>query len=152
MAKMTEQEKQDWSDLYQYIKKDIFEYEDTLKLPRYMVLRLKGLKDGKFIANNKIKPMGSYEYNHILYTFKINKMRIKQIVKSQDFKNEQHKFNTIMIIIEKEINDVVNRLKQAVKSEEKIEQMELENIIHQGAEYKNKSKEKKLNNDLNDIW
>ena len=152
MAKMTEQEIKDWDELYQYIKLDIFEYDKSQKLPSYMVLRLKGLKEGKFMANKKITSMANYEYNHILYTFKINKMKIKQIVRSQDFKNEQHRFNTIMIIIEKEINDVVNRLKQVVKSEEKVKSMEFENIIHEGAGYINKSNNKKLNNELKELW
>ena len=152
MAKMTEKEKKDWNELYQYIKIEIFEYDKSQKLPSYMVLRLKGLKEGKFMANKKITSMANYEYNHILYTFKINKLKIKQIVRSQDFKNEQHKFNTIMIIIEKEINDVVNRLKQVVKSEEKIEKMKFENMTHEGAEYKNKSINKILNNELEELW
>ena len=152
MAKMTEKEKKDWNELYQYIKIEIFEYDKSQKLPSYMVLRLKGLKEGKFMANKKTISMANYEYNHILYTFKINKLKIKQIVRSQDFKNEQHKFNTIMIIIEKEINDVVNRLKQVVKSEEKIEKMKFENMTHEGAEYKNKSINKILNNELEELW
>jgi len=152
MAKMTEKEKKDWDELYQYIKLDIFEYDKSQKLPSYMVLRLKGLKEGKFMANKKTTSMADYEYQHILYTFKINKMKIKQIVRSQDFKNEQHKFNTIMIIIEKEINDVVNRLKQVVKSEEKVENMKFENMTHEGAGYINKSKNKKLNNELEELW
>ena len=152
MAKMTEKEKKDWDELYQYIKIEIFEYDKSQKLPSYMVLRLKGLKEGKFMANKKIISMANYEYNHILYTFKINKMKIKQIVRSQDFKNEQHKFNTIMIIIEKEINDVVNRLKQVVKSEEKVKSMEFKNMTHEGAEYKNKNNNKKINNELEELW
>jgi len=152
MAKMTEKEKKDWNELYQYIKIEIFEYDKSQKLPSYMVLRLKGLKEGKFMANKKIISMANYEYNHILYTFKINKMKIKQIVRSQDFKNEQHKFNTIMIIIEKEINDVVNRLKQVVKSEEKVKSMEFENMTHEGAGYKNKNNNKKINNELKELW
>jgi hypothetical protein len=150
MPKMTEQEIKEWDELYQYIKKDIFEYNSE-KLPKYMILRLKGLKEGKFISNNKVTPMANYEFNHILYTFKINKMKLKQIVKSQDFNNEQHKFNTIMMIIEKEINDVVNRLKQVDKTKQKIENMPIENIIHEGAEYKS-NKTKKINNELEELW
>jgi hypothetical protein len=150
MAKMTQEEKDNWNELYQYIKKDIFEYDISQKLPTYMILRIKGLKEGKFIANKNIKSMANYEYPHILYTFKINKMKIKQIIKSQDFKNEQHKFNTIMILIEKEINDVVNRLKQVIKSDEKMENMKLNNITHESAEYKNKNK--KINKKLENLW
>ena len=150
MAKMSEQEIKEWDELYQYVKRDIFEYNSE-KLPNYMVLRLKGLKEGKFIANTKLVPMANYEFSHILYTFKANKMKKKQIVKSQDFKNEQHKFNTIMMIIEKEINDMVNRLRQVDKSKQKIEDMPIENIVHEGAEYKN-NKPKKVSNELKELW
>ena len=150
MAKMTEQEIKEWNELYKYIRKEIFEYNNE-KLPKYMILRLKGLKEGKFIANKKIKSMANYEYNHILYTFKINKMKIKQIIKSDNYKNEQHKFNTIMIIIENEINDVVNRLKQTIKAEERLKNMELNNIRHEGAKYKNKTG-KKINEELAKLW
>jgi len=151
MAKMTQQEKEDWDELYQYIKKDIFEYTNQA-LPKYMILRLKGLSEGKFMANNYVKSMAKYEYKHILYTFKINKVKIKDIVNSSRFKNEQHKFNTIMIIIEKDINDVVNRLAQKVKSEEKIEKIDLKNITYEGAEYKNKTNDKKINDELKELW
>ena len=151
MAKMTKEERESFDELYRYVKKDIFEYDDTQKLPKYMILRLKGLKEGKFIANNKIKAMADYDYKHILYTFKINKMKIKQIIKSDSFKNEQHKFNTIMIIVEREINDVVERLRRSEKSKEKIEKIDLANVTHEGADYKNKSN-KKINNNLKELW
>jgi len=149
MAKMTQEEKDSFDELYQYIKKEIFEYTDQ-SLPKYMILRLKGLSEGKFMANNYVKPIAKYDYKQILYTFKINKIKLKEIVKSSNFKNEQHKFNTIMLIVEKDINDVVNRLKQIAKSEEKIEKIDLTNVTNEGAEYKNKTK--KLNNELEELW
>jgi len=151
MAKMTQQEKKDWDELYQYIKTEIFEYTNQA-LPKYMILRLKGLAEGKFMANKHVKSMAKYEYKHILYTFKINKIKIKEIIKSSKFENEQHKFNTVMLIIEKEINDVVERLNQKVKSEEKIEKIDLTNTMHEGAVYKNKSNDKELNKELKELW
>ncbi len=152
-TKMTKQEIQEWDDLYQYVKKDIFEY-DTQKLSNYMIMRLLGLKDGKFMANIKIKPMASYEFNHILYTFKINKIKLKEIVKSDKYNSEKHKINTIMLIIEGEINDVVNRLNNRKKAVEKIENINLENIVNEDAEYKNKSKDNnaKLSKEFEELW
>jgi len=147
---MTQKEKEDWDELYQYIKTEIFEYADQA-LPKYMILRLKGLAEGKFMANKYVKPMAKYQYKHILYTFKINKVKIKDIIKSSKFENEQHKFNTIMLIIEKEINDVVERLNKKIKSEEKIETIDLTNTIHEGAEYKNKSNKKTIK-ELEELW
>ena len=149
---MSKEDIKKWDELYQYVRKDVFEYGESQKLPTYMVLRLKGLKEGNFMANKKIKPMANYEYQHILYTFKINKMKLKEVAKSDKYKNEQHRFNTIMIIVEQEINNVVNRLNQVKKSEEKLEGMELNNISHQGAEYKNKSNETKVKDELKELW
>ena len=152
MSRINTEEKEKFDQLYQYIKKEIFGYDDKQKLPKYMVLRLIGLKDGKFIANNKTNSMAQYDYLHILYTFKINKMKIQNIVQSSNFENERHKFNTIMLIIENEINDVVNRLKQVKKSEEEIKSMSVDNIIHEGANYKNKNIHKKFNKELEELW
>lgn len=139
----------EFDKLYQYIKKEIFEYDNTQKLPKYMILRLVGLHKGQFMANNNVKAEASYEYSHILYAFKINQMQIKKAIRTMEFKNEQHKFNTIMLIVERDLNNVVNRLKQAKKDKEKIENMPLENIIHEGAEYKRKSTDKEI---LEDLW
>jgi len=47
---------------------------------------------------------------------------------------------------------VVNRLKQVVKSEEKVKSMEFENMTHEGAGYKNKNNNKKINNELKELW
>ena len=52
---MTKKEIKEWDELYQYIKKDILQYDDNKKLPKWFVLRLKGLNQGKFCANNNIK-------------------------------------------------------------------------------------------------
>ena len=151
MKKHNPEDKKKFDELYMYIKKEIFGY-DKQAIPKYMVLRLIGLKDGKFMANHSHKSLGEYDYLDILYTFKINKVKLKEIVSSSKYKDETHKFNTIMLIIEKEINDVVNRLRSAKKSEEKLKGMELENIYHQGAEYKNKSNQKELNEELKELW
>ncbi|MCE5220225.1 MAG: hypothetical protein LLF98_02860 [Clostridium sp.] len=151
MTKMTQEEKDSFDKLYQYIKEEIFAYKDQ-SLPKYMVLRLKGLAEGKFIANSNVKPMGKYTYQQILFTFKINKLKIKEIINSSSFKNEEHKFNTIMLIIEKDINDVVTRLNQKIQSERKLESIDLENVTHEGAGYKNKNDGKQLNDELNDLW
>lgn len=150
MAKMTKEEIDSFDELYKYIKEEIFGYQEQ-SLPKYMILRLKGLAEGKYIANNKTKSSGRYTYKQILYTFKINKMKLKDIVNSSNFKNESHRFNTIMLIIERDINDVVTRLNQKVKSEAKLETMDLANINHKGADYKNKN-DKKLNDELNELW
>ena len=51
--KMSEEEKEQFNELYSYVHDVIMGYDEKTALDRYFVLRLKGLKEGKFIANNK---------------------------------------------------------------------------------------------------
>jgi hypothetical protein len=144
---------QDWIDLYEYVKKEIMEYTKDLILPKYIVLRLRGLAKGQFLANKKITPMGSYDYKTILYTFKICRQNILSGFRSNNtkFVDEKHKFNYAMVIIENNINDVVIRLKNAETAKIKAENVNMENIYHEGAEYLPKTK-KIINNTLEDLW
>ena len=100
-------EKLEWKELYQYVKKEIMLYDDNLRLSKYFILRLKGLSQGKFISNNKIESMGEYKFSEILLCFKIQKSNILNTLSSMQFKNEEHKINTIMMLVEKNINDVI---------------------------------------------
>jgi hypothetical protein len=137
--------KEDWKELYQYVKKEIMCYPDELKLSKYFILRLKGLSQGKFISNRKVENMGEYNFKDILITFKLCKLKIKDCLNTMTFKDESHKVNTIMMHIEKEINDVVLRLKNKEKTTEKVKDIEIKEIL----EYKggdNKKTHKKLDN------
>ena len=69
--KMTEKEKKDWNELCEYVKKEILQYDDSLKFPKHLALRLKGLKDGKFMCNNNTQNLANYSFEEILLTFKI---------------------------------------------------------------------------------
>lgn len=118
--------KEEFDELYKYVKFKILEYDENIRLPRYFILRLQGLSKGNFISNKRIKPMASYTYTEILYTFKFCSVNIKRAIANRDrFKDEQHLFNTIMVIVEKEINNVVNRLRNIKKIEEKADTIEI---------------------------
>lgn len=143
---------QDWVDLYEYVKKEIMGYADELKLPKYMILRLKGLSAGKFLANNKITPMANYDFTTILFTFKAYRQNIIGGFRANNtkFTGEQHKFNYAMVVIESNINDMVIRLKNAKVAKSKAENIDMSNIFHKGADYKTKTKE--VSNTLDDLW
>lgn len=136
---MTKQEQKEWNELYQYIKKDILKYDDKMILPRWFVLRLKGLKDGKFCANKKTKSLGEYSFYIILLTFKINKFNIINSINNNKFKDEKHKINYIMAIIENNINDTCQRLNKLKKAEQKCEDMDVF-INNNKANYNKKTK------------
>lgn len=140
-----------FNDLYEYVKCDILKYTDK-KVPKYMIMRLKGLADGKFMANKKTKPMAHYTNEQILMTFRVCKGDIlSHIERNTSFKDEKHMFNYIMVIIESNINDVVNRMENAKKSEEKSKNMELTHQTHESAKYTTKSTKKK-NDRLKELW
>ena len=143
----------DWIALCEYVKKEILQYDDDMKLPKFIILRLRGLEKGQFIANKKGKKQASYDYKTILTTFKICKTMILQGFKSNQtkFVDEKHKFNYAMVIIENEINDVVLRLKRAKESENKTIKIKLNNQTNNSAKYKSMGK-KKPNKELEELW
>ena len=138
MIKMTEKEKHDWYTLCDYIKYEILEYSPEMKFPQSLALRLKGLAQGNFMANKNIKPNASYTYEQILITAKICKPKIIDYFSKNSAKinGESHKINLVMMFIEKEINDVVLRLKQKEKNDNEISRMSFENHTEEKADYK----------------
>ena len=87
---------QTWTELCTYIKKEILQYDDTMKFPKYLALRLKGLSEGKFIANKNTKSQGEYSFRTILYTCQIVRPKILNYFSqnSARIKDEQHKIKT----------------------------------------------------------
>ena len=74
--KMTEVEKKEWSELYDYVKKEILFYDDNQNIPQNICRKLKGIRTGKFIENRLIENQAEYPYKIILYTFQICRPRI----------------------------------------------------------------------------
>lgn len=151
----------EWDEMCQYVKKEIMGYDENMKIPKYIILRLRGLQKGQFLANNNIKPMASYSSKIILLTFKFKKMDITKSIqrKQADFKDEKHKFNYIMSIIESSINDVYLKCKQKEEQKRRIENVDI-NIdnatnsdiekVKQETIYQNV--DKKINKRLEKLW
>ena len=149
--KMTKMEIEDWNKCYEYVKRDILGYIDK-NLPKNIVLRLKGLHEGKFMSNKSTKPRANYTYKQILTTFKLYKYEIINGLKNNEriFKDEGHRFNYIMVIIEKKINDVVDKINRVEKAKIQGAKVVID-IVEEKAKYTTKTKES--NNDrLNDLW
>lgn len=139
--KMTEKEKQDWETLYFYVK-NLLGYDENQALSSTMVLRLKGLLTNKFIENKNIEDGANYSYETILNTFKFCSPDIYRALRTNSFKNEQHKFLYITKIVENNINDVYMRMRNAEKAREEAENATVEAPTHIGAEFKPKEKKK----------
>jgi len=115
-------------------------------------LKLQGLKKGQHIANNNCKTNACYDDNTLLFAFKICKNKIVDYLTKNEtkIKDERHKINLIIKMVEPEINDVYIRLQQAKKKEDKIKENSFDNQYNNGAEYKSKSK--KVNEKLKKLW
>ena len=140
--KMTEQEKEEWNALGLYVKKEILKYGDDKKFPKMLALRLKGLHEGKFCANNNTKPHADYSFGLILTTFKYCKFDISKAMNSNIFKDESHMINYIMLLVESNINTVYDKLETKKRIETKIENVE----INEGSRLKYKKKSKEITN------
>lgn len=149
--KMSEEEKVAWENLYYYVKSNILGYDENQALSSTMVLRLKGLLTNKFIENNAIESTANYSYETILNTFKFCSVDIQKALRTNIFKDEMHRFNFILKIIERNINTVYLRMKNIEKAKEEAKNSTIDTANHIGAEYQRKTKE--INNKLlNDLW
>ena len=146
--KMSKEESQDWEELYLYVK-NLMGYDENQSLSKYMVLRLKGLLTGKFIENNNIKNNSNYSYKTILNTFKLCSLDIKNAFRTKSFKDESHKFNYALVVVEKNINDVYIRMKNVEKAKEDAKNIVVEVPTHVGVEYKPRKKKKER---FSDLW
>lgn len=146
--RMTKEEKEQWDELYSYVK-GLMGYDEKTALDRYFVLRLKGLKEGKFIANNKTKLYGEYTFQEILATFMYCKSEIVKGLTFNDFKDNQHKINYIMFLVELQLNMIRERIRSKAKEEKQIEQIEV--AEQSKVKYVKKDKKKKQNKLLEGI-
>lgn len=145
---MTEKEKKDWEALYMYVK-NLLGYDENQALSSTMVLRLKGLLTNKFIENKNIEDGANYSYETILNTFKFCSPDIYRALRTNNFKNEQHKFLYITKIVENNINDVYMRMRNVEKAKEEAKNTTVEIPTHIGAEFKPKEKKK---DKFSDLW
>lgn len=146
--KMSEKEKQDWEALYFHVK-NLLGYDENQALSSTMVLRLKGLLTNKFIENGNIQDGANYSYEVILNTFKFSSLDIQKALRTNSFKDESHKFNYILKIVEKNINTVYMKMRNAEKAKEEAKNTTVEAPTHTGAEFKPKEKKE---NKFSNLW
>jgi hypothetical protein len=114
--KKYEEDKKEYNDfceLYEYIRQDIFGYSITQKLPKSLVTKLQDLrngtvrgaetKGGNVIVNSK----EGYIYPVIHQAFKEKYDDIVWCLKNKTFTNESHKINYIMTIVDGYLNDAL---------------------------------------------
>lgn len=145
---MTDEEKK-FRELCSYVKNDIMKYDSNQKLSEYMILRLRGLKDGKFIANNNIPSMANYSYDIILLTFKyVKQHNLDYILSTKKFDNETKKFNYILAIVSNNINSIYNKVKQIKEEQSRAVEIRVDDLPN----YINRYEAREVNNNLEKFW
>lgn len=131
---MKKQELEDFRKLCDYIKKEILNYGDDKSFPSFMAQRLKALSCGVYLLKGKESDYKTiYSYKVILVAFVMYKREIDEALFSQHFKNEQHKINYIMKIVERNMNNVVDMIKNRANSKEKLEKSISKDIEEQNS-------------------
>lgn len=147
--RMPKKDQEMWDALYKYVRHNVMGYDEKQSLSRNMVLRLKGLLNNKFMANNNIEDTADYSYEVVLNTFKFCSPDIQRGLRNNNFTDENHKFNYVLRIVESNLNTVYMRMKNAEKIRKEIEDNDVGVIVHSEAEYKPK---KKVKNKFADLW
>ena len=140
----------EWEELYDYVKRKVFNYDEDISLSPHMILRLQGLRKGKFYANNNTKSKANYSFQTILNTFMFCRSQIL-IANKKEFDSDDQKFNYIMKIIESKIGEVRQREINTNRMKEKIKSVDMTIATHKGAEYKRKTVDVK-NKRLENMW
>lgn len=147
--RMSKHDQEMWDQLYQYVRHTVMGYDDNQSLSRNMVLRLKGLLNNKFMANNNIEDTANYSYDVVLNTFKFCMPDIRRGFISNNFVDEMHRFNYAMKIVESNLNTVYMRMKGAENAKKEVERAKVSVVVNQGVSYKPK---KKIEDKFSDLW
>lgn len=146
------EDKKYWEILYEFVRSKVMNYDENQSLSKNMVLRLKGLSNNKFMANNNIEDSANYSFKVILNTFKYCMPSIQNAISNNSFKDENHKFNYVLKIIDSNLNTVYMKMKNAEKSEDKIEVVNADHVSNYTNTFKSKESISNKSNKFDDLW
>ena len=102
------------------------------------------------MENKNIADGANYSYEVILNTFKYSSIDIQNAFRTKQFKDESHKFNYALVIVEKNINTVYMKMKKVEKAKKESEQIDISHTVNYVNTFK--AKDKKKNNKLDELW
>lgn len=134
-----------------WIERELMGYTGTQRLHKNACLRLQGLRKGQHVANNSCEMYGEYPVNVVFNTFKANKFVILRAINGKTFETEDQKMAYICAIVSNRINDMYTRMKNAKKSEEKSEVIDIGAQNSEVAKYQRQTEEV-VNSTFEEIW
>ena len=117
-----------WDNLYQYVRKEIFQYAPKQPLSSGQILILKSFRAGEMIRNGTVIPINDegFSYETILITFKLLKNQILKSIEKKNFESELGKTKYIAAIVSNHIMDVHKRIQYKKQQVDKIEEIKIE--------------------------
>ena len=145
-------------EVCQYIKSEILGIKKEFTVPKALVERIMGLRSGQYAPRKNSKVHGEevkgYSYDVILKTVKYKKLDLIISLKDQSkFKDDQHRVNHIIVIIQNHINDVYWKLKQKEESDKRLDSLDI-NLNEDKHEFKSNTNitENKVSKKLKHLW
>lgn len=136
------EEKKKLGELYNFIKYEIFKYDEHQSLSPHLVTRLQGIRSGQFKPRKNSKVFGSnsgYNYETILLTFKVKKVDIiNAISNNTKFPTQKNKEDYMIAIILNSINDVYFKQQEMEESNQRVSEIKID--IDNESEFINKTK------------
>lgn len=149
--KMTQKDIDDWNELYLYVKTNVLGYDEDQCLSKQQVLRLKGLLSNKYMENGNIASTANYSYEIVLITFKFCMPDIRRLLHTVKFRDENHKFNYILRIVEDNINTVYLKMKKLERAKEEAKKQDFSDAVNYENTFKG-SENKKKTSKFDDMW
>lgn len=144
-------EKEQWKELYEYVKTYIMGYDQNQVLTKDMIFRLKGMKSGKYMANSAVESLANYPYDIILLTYKYVYPRIEYKLIENSFNDDMHRFNYVAKIVSDNLNLVYNKVKKKREEDKRIEDIKVTDIPNYANIYVNKDN-KDIDKNLEGFW
>ena len=142
---------EDFLQMCDWVERELMGYSGTQRLHKNACLRLQGLRKGQSMANNSHEMYGEYPIDVIFNTFKANKYVILKAIKGKTFNSEDQKMAYMCAIVSSRINDMYTRMKNAKKSEEKSEKIDIGAQNSEAAKYQRQTEEV-INSTFEGIW
>lgn len=150
----TEEENRQQDVLNEYLRNEIFKCTEKQKLPSYLWLKIQSLRAGEVCLANGMKNTPIYyTFEDILFAFKWCKPEILKCLNNMHFHDDGHRINTIMVIIDRNIFMIKERLEKRNQNiiEETNENLENTAIVNSDVNYIPKNKDN-INPELERLW
>ena len=136
---MSEQDKEWWIKIFNYVEKEVLGYDQNQHLQKAAVLRLKGLENGKIIANNSTPDNGSYPLEVVYGAIVYSKQKYLDAKQYKNFKTEANEIAYFCAIVRANINTVYTMWASKKHQESIVGSIQFEEK-HKGASYKPKAR------------